>query len=483
VSVLKNVFRKSIVIKNFLLLSHLFILSLFSFASEAQRCSQTIQIGVQTSNCHSDSRSVAAPSVASTSISNSNARRVSVRPKLTNSGSDKNTDSQAETGAHSAVTQYSGVADLVGFQNSIQVGDIGTRLASMRPGMEQNIRDVGQDSSLEHPDQGLLARYSNSSKTTGSAAGDYDNSNYCGRFGMFMNVAAGRGKKKTNSVSHGFGYRNNNLSVGLDYVLTPSVIVGLAVGIGETKSTLDQESGELKIETNTVSVYMSKYFLGGWFFDAAMCLGKMNASNNRAIDFTMGDEVIWQTAVSEFDSEQNLVSISLGKRFDTYFDIELTGRLSYVATTVDRFDEAIDDEKFGLGMAIEIDKQKASSVSSDVGLRMSRSFSTNWGVVTPELSLRWQHEFNQGDPRSLTGRFLSNPDQFNLDGSNMIRDNYDKMRFSVPLEQPDGDYGAVKFGVSAHLANGFTANASASKTIGLKDFDHTYYSLILRKDF
>ena len=102
----------------------------------------------------------------------------------------------------------------------------------------------------------------------------------------------------------------------------------------------------------------------------------------------------------------------------------------------------------------------------------------------PSATLRWLHEFEGGDD-FLFGRFLADPTTFDFRNSGVALgfDNTSSTIFAVPLEKVDADYGNLLIGVTALLPNQFSVNLRLNRTIGLDNFDHTYYSLTLRRDF
>jgi len=378
-----------------------------------------------------------------------------------------------------AAKQYADLANLVNFQNTIMVGEIGNRLASLREIMSQTVRDVASND--YHPAPGL---FSNRDSQRGGAAGDDDVNSIFSRLGAFVVGTQGDGDKQTTSLSRGFDYTSSTATIGVDYLVNNSTIVGFALGHGSSSSDLFGGVGEINIRNNNLSVYGSKYFKEGWYLDAIAGIGEVDSRNRRSIDFTVNNVTVEQEARGQFDSSQVILSFGGGRSFEAWANIDVTARVNYIDTAIDRFAESTNPGEAGFGLGLEIDSYDVSSTTSDVSVAFSKPLSQRWGVLVPSATFRWLHEFEEGED-VLFGRFLADPSSFDFSNSGVVVagvDN-DATIFTVPLEKVDANYGNVRVGVAALFANQLSANLSVSRTVGLNDFDHTYFSLTLRRDF
>ena len=84
---------------------------------------------------------------------------------------------------------------------------------------------------------------------------------------------------------------------------------------------------------------------------------------------------------------------------------------------------------------------------------MAYSINAPFGVVVPQGSFEWRHEF-MNDSRSVTSKYAVDP--FNT-------------FFVIPTENPDRDYFALAVGVSAVFSRGISSFLNYETVLGLKD--------------
>jgi outer membrane autotransporter protein len=83
----------------------------------------------------------------------------------------------------------------------------------------------------------------------------------------------------------------------------------------------------------------------------------------------------------------------------------------YTHVTLDGFDEHMTDTSApGLGLATSVDGRSLTSELGVLGGRISRTVTTDWGVLVPNALVEWNHEF-KNDPQTVVTRFLADPTQ------------------------------------------------------------------------
>jgi outer membrane autotransporter protein len=98
-------------------------------------------------------------------------------------------------------------------------------------------------------------------------------------------------------------------------------------------------------------------------------------------------------------------------------------------------------QESGGGLSLRIHDDRTRSLSSDVGLRVARSYEMPFGKLIPEAGIAWIYDF-QLDDRSITASFVD------VAGS----------EFSIPGEQT-GRHGArFEAGLSLQGNNGLSAS-------------------------
>ena len=114
------------------------------------------------------------------------------------------------------------------------------------------------------------------------------------------------------------------------------------------------------------------------------------------------------------------------------------GRLNHVSTDVDGYTE---DDLAGAGLGMRIDEEGVDSLVSTLGWRGGYAFSTNWGVLLPQLRVDYEHEFEDDE--------LSSDSAFLLDVSNNI--------FSSDGDAPDQDRFVTSAGLVVVAPRGWSA--------------------------
>ena len=108
-------------------------------------------------------------------------------------------------------------------------------------------------------------------------------------------------------------------------------------------------------------------------------------------------------------------------------------------------------------MELKYNDDTVESLKTTVGIRGSAAFSTNFGVLIPEINAEWVHEF-MNDQRDIVV-------QFDQD----LRANPSK--FSYNNESPDRDYFHVGGGLSILLAHGIQPYVNFQALVG-----HSYFT-------
>ncbi len=376
-----------------------------------------------------------------------------------------------------AAQQYSDIGQSLNFLNTIQVGNIGGRLAAISPSLRQNARDVAR-AEYVHPDKGLFADRRQVNQI-GGAAGD---SEYSGSFGAFILGTNGDGDKQATQLSRGFDYQSQSMTFGVDYLWDPTVIIGLAYGYGDTESQFNAGTGAMDIRTDTLTAYMAKALKSQWSIEALVGIGDVTTDNVRGMNFIAHNTTVEQVARSQIQSDQAILSLGVTKGVEKWVNVDFAARFNYIRTDSKRFSETIDGSAPGFGLALELDANRIDSMTGDLSVNFSKAFSTSWGVIIPQARINWVREF-EDDNRFMTGRFLADTSTLDFSQSGIEIGGPGSRLFRVPLERLDKSYGGVLIGINALLPNQISLSTSLNKTLGISGFDHTYFSLTARKDF
>jgi len=222
----------------------------------------------------------------------------------------------------------------------------------------------------------------------------------------------------------GFDGNGGQGSLGAEMWFNPNLLAGAAVSY----SSLD--SGGSLIDVDDQAIQISAYASwkqNGWFADGLLGYGSHD------IDLTR------QGIISPVTGSTDADTLSAALRGGYLFDIggikagPMLG-LRHTRTRVDAYSESGDP-----GLAIQVDRQRLSSTTSDVGAEIHASLSP---TIEAYAGIAWRHEFGD-EYRTLTTRLAQAP----------------LLPIGTSISNFSGrDYGVVSGGLSFDL----TANVSAT---------------------
>jgi outer membrane autotransporter protein len=168
------------------------------------------------------------------------------------------------------------------------------------------------------------------------------------------------------------------------------------------------------------------------YMEGTLSLARNLYTNHRSI--VVGS--LSQSAASEHEGNLFTAYLSGGRYFDvSRWVVEPYVSMLFTQTYEDGFQES------GGGLSLRIHDDRTRSLSSDVGLRVARSYEMPFGKLIPEAGIAWICDF-QLDDRSITASFVD------VAGS----------EFSIPGEQT-GRHGArFEAGLSLQGYNGLSAS-------------------------
>jgi outer membrane autotransporter protein len=279
-----------------------------------------------------------------------------------------------------------------------------------------------------------------------------------GRLGGFVSGRVDVGDKDETEREPGYDVDTQGVSVGIDYRVTDQLIAGGSVSYADTDSDFDNSRGDIDSRSITGSVYGSYYFDERYYFDAIVSYGSSSYDISRRIIYSGVD-----TATdADTDGRQWAVSASVGADF--YRDAWLFSpyiKLDYIDVDIDGYRET-----GGNGLALIVDDQSVTSLTSVVGGRVSRAYGFSWGVLTPTVTLEWLHEFKD-DSRLITSRFAEDP----------------RTAFSISTDDPSRDYLNFGVGTGFTFTGGRSAFLSYEALIGKDDYSNHSIQAGFRMEF
>jgi uncharacterized protein YhjY with autotransporter beta-barrel domain len=272
------------------------------------------------------------------------------------------------------------------------------------------------------------------------AAGNSDSELFNDRFGIFVTGNLRVGDRQASDRESAFDFRNQSLTVGLDYRFSDSLVAGAAFGYGKAKSVFAAPDARIDSKNLTFSMYGS-WYKGDWYFDFIGSRGKVDYDSSRHIQFTSSvitavNGLVDRTAVGSTNGRQSAVSGSTG--YDWHWRGLLAGPVlsfAYTRLDIDRFDESGAD-----GLNLSFGDQTGESFTLKAGGHLSYAINTRFAVLLPHLQAAAVHEF-EGSAEAVNARFTADA----------------ASAFTISTDTPDRDYFNWSVGMSAQFPYGIAA--------------------------
>jgi outer membrane lipase/esterase len=262
------------------------------------------------------------------------------------------------------------------------------------------------------------------------------------------------------------------MTIGGDVQFTKKILAGLAFDTYGQDGRF-QEGGNFEVDSYRFVAYTSFIPVENLFVQVSANYGITSNERDRLASFqepgsgsqdtdVAGDGVTGLPSAN-FDANQYGAFVMAGYDF-SFGPVTLTPRAGY---EWQRMDYESHRESGNSGLELKYDSYDITSSLSTVGLRGSFAISTRFGVLVPQASFDWKHEFDM--------------DQQNLDVS--FVDDLRSKKFSYENEDPDRDYYEINAGIVFLMPNGFQAFGNY-RTLAKHDrYDSDAFTLGLRYDF
>ncbi len=248
------------------------------------------------------------------------------------------------------------------------------------------------------------------------------------------------GEKDESASSPRFEADQWALIGGIDYRLSQQTVIGASLAYGQSGIEFDP-AGEGALDTTSwaASLYGSLYAAKNFYFDAIANVANSDYDARRNITYVDGNGLVDADANGTTDGMTFSGGVSAGYDFLLgRFTLSPTLGAFYIDATIDSFTEA-----GAAGLNLIYDEQNFTSLTGNLGLRMTYSMNTNWGVLLPHIRVDYVREFE--DEVDVFGvRFAADPNAASAPP------------ILVETDNPDRSYWRLATGFSAQFAHGFS---------------------------
>jgi len=231
--------------------------------------------------------------------------------------------------------------------------------------------------------------------------------------GFWMRGYGDTGERKGNDISSKYDYWSGGLTVGFDRPVGDSMLLGVSTGYSSTKATMKDLSDSGTVASYQGSLY-GAWLSDPWYVNALIAYGYNRYDTTRSIVFGP----IARPAYAHYSGQALSGYAETGYliRIDTVSIIPIAS-LQASNLSQDGFTETDAG-----ALNLNVDRGNTTSLIGSLGARLRKDYRTASGTFTPELRVRWLHEF-LNDDYSLNASFAGDPGSpFTVRGDRPTRD-------------------------------------------------------------
>jgi uncharacterized protein YhjY with autotransporter beta-barrel domain len=281
-------------------------------------------------------------------------------------------------------------------------------------------------------------------------------------YSLFLSTGATALKHHENRYEDGYDAALPTVTLGGDLWVARDVLVGMAVSYTYVDASYDGGGGFDKHMFGP-QIYATWLPFSSAFVDLVLSYARAENDNRRKIFVEREFDTL--TARTSADYGENLFSATLRFGYDypiQNFTIGPRAGFLYAYSHVPSF-----EEDGNSGLELRYSDLDQSSVQTSLGLLASVSLDRSWGVIVPQASAAWVHEYLDGG-RNVEARYT---------------DAQPSPQFTFKREQRASDWALIGIGVTALLPGGFQPFAGFSTMLGNENFTTYSGSIGVRKTF
>ncbi|EJL83657.1 outer membrane autotransporter barrel domain-containing protein [Herbaspirillum sp. CF444] len=204
------------------------------------------------------------------------------------------------------------------------------------------------------------------------------------------------GQANQGNRAAGSGYRAgySGLLIGADTALSDQWRIGGVFSYADTSVNGggDNTGSSAHIKAYGLTGY-GGYTAENWYLNLSGGIVQQKYNTLRSVAYTGFSG----NAAGQFDGTQYVASAQAGYpiRLDAMTTLTPIAGLTYSRLRQDAYTET------GSVAALHVNSSSTSSVKSDLGAKLERSFKTSYGEVTPSVQLSWRHEYRDTSVQSV----------------------------------------------------------------------------------
>jgi len=272
-------------------------------------------------------------------------------------------------------------------------------------------------------------------------------------FGLFVNGDYQFLNKDTTRFETGFEQHTAGTTVGVDYSFGGRAVLGMALNYAHEFGDFAGVGGGFSNDGFGVTLYGTIAPIKNLFIDGFVGYTRKEYSINRRIYFEIpsgGGAPTPRAGLGRIDGDTHSNEFNIGTAIG--YDFVLKNVTVGPRVGVNYLDRRIAgyQESGGTGLELIYDDQNISSLTTTAGLFASIAINTKWGVLVPQATAEYVHEF-LNDQRSVRFQFV---------------DTINRLRFLFQTDEPDRNFFNLGIGAVFVLPGGMSTFVNVRELVG-----------------
>jgi outer membrane lipase/esterase len=267
-------------------------------------------------------------------------------------------------------------------------------------------------------------------------------------FGLFVNGDYQFLNKDTTRFETGFEQHTAGTTVGLDYSFRSRAVLGVAVNYAHEFGDFAGATGGYDNDAYGLTLYGTVVPITNLFIDGFIGYSRKQYSIDRRIHIQMNNNNAVAAGLIEGDTHSDEVNVGTNIGYDFAlgnFTVGPRVGVNYLDRRLAGYQES-----GRTGIELIYDNQNISSLTTTAGLFASVAISTRWGVLVPQATAEYVHEF-LNDQRSVGFQFV---------------DTLSRPRFLFQTDTPDRNFFNLGVGAVFVLPGGMSTFVNVRELVG-----------------
>jgi len=279
-----------------------------------------------------------------------------------------------------------------------------------------------------------------------------------GRFSTFLTTGATTLHHRNNEFEQGYTATIPSATLGGGYLISNNLETGLAFNYSNSNAS-NNTGGGFNVDSYTPLLYINYLPFNHAFANLVLGYTRQNQTNNRiavANKIPNGSNP-GQEPSFNLNTRGNLNANQYSLNFLSGYDhpVENLTIGPRFGVDVRQWEMSGYQESTNTGLELRYNSQYQTSIQSTLGLAVSSAHRFTYGVLVPQLSASWVHEY-ANNSRTINAKFVQAPD------SNA---------FSFQTENPARNWAVINLGASFLMQKGVQVFANLSTVQGNRNFE------------